>query len=47
VTTATRSTDFPTDARPAVEIYQANGLAPIPLPPRSKDPAIPTGSTCA
>jgi hypothetical protein len=29
---------FPADARPAVEIYQAKGLATIPLPPRSKDP---------
>jgi hypothetical protein len=32
---------FPRDARPAVEIYQAKGLASIPLPPRSKDPGYP------
>jgi hypothetical protein len=29
---------FPEDARGAAELYLAKGLAPIPLPPRSKDP---------
>jgi hypothetical protein len=40
MTTATH-TDFPRAARPAVEAYLARGLAPIPLPPRSKDPGYP------
>jgi hypothetical protein len=32
---------FPADARSAVELYLAKGLAPIPLPPRTKDPGYP------
>jgi hypothetical protein len=38
VTSATRNGTFPHDARPAAELYLLRGLAPIPLPPRSKDP---------
>ena len=38
MTTASTRNGFPSTARPAVEIYLARGLAPIPLPPRSKDP---------
>jgi hypothetical protein len=33
---ATHSSAFPPDARRAAEVYLARGLAPIPLPPRSK-----------
>src|SRR5438093_8681372 len=36
--TATRNGTFPPDARSAAELYLQKGLAPIPLPPRSKDP---------
>jgi hypothetical protein len=36
-TSATRN-GFPQDARSAAEIYLAKGLAPIPLPPRAKNP---------
>jgi hypothetical protein len=39
--TTTSPHAFPLDVRPAVEIYQARGLATIPLPPRSKDPGYP------
>jgi hypothetical protein len=35
--TATRN-GFPTDARPAAEVYLSERLAPIPLPPRAKEP---------
>ena len=38
MTTATLS-GFPTDARPAVDIYLTKGLAPIPLPHKSKEPS--------
>ncbi len=38
MTTATRNGSLPKDARSAAELYLAKGLAPIPLPPRSKDP---------
>jgi len=31
---------FPTDAHSAVRVYLARGLAPIPLPPRSKEPGL-------
>jgi hypothetical protein len=41
MTTATRNGAFPHDARAAAEVYLLNGLAPIPLPPRSKDPGYP------
>jgi DNA polymerase I-like protein with 3'-5' exonuclease and polymerase domains len=37
-TTAGRNGTFPRDARSAAELYLAKRLAPIPLPPRSKDP---------
>ena len=40
MTTATRN-GFPTEARPAAEVYPRKGLAPIPPPPRSKDPGYP------
>ena len=39
--TATTRNGFPQDARSAAEFYLARGLAPIPLPPRSKDPGYP------
>jgi hypothetical protein len=38
MTTATHNGAFPHDARTAAEIYLQMGLAPIPLPPRCKDP---------
>ncbi|HEY1379752.1 MAG TPA: DUF3987 domain-containing protein, partial [Gemmataceae bacterium] len=38
MTTSTRNGTFPADARSAAELYLLRGLAPIPLPPRSKDP---------
>jgi DNA polymerase I-like protein with 3'-5' exonuclease and polymerase domains len=41
MTTATRNGTFPQDARSAAELYLLEGLAPIPLPPRSKDPGYP------
>lgn len=39
MTTATNGS-FPQDARSAVKLYLAKGLAPIPLPPQSKDPGF-------
>jgi DNA polymerase I-like protein with 3'-5' exonuclease and polymerase domains len=36
--TASRNGTFPHDARHAAELYLQRGMAPIPLPPRSKDP---------
>jgi hypothetical protein len=39
--TASRNGTFPHEARAAAELYLAKGLAPIPLPPRSKDPGYP------
>ncbi len=43
MTTATPSRNgaFPKDVRDAAELYVQRGLAPIPLPPRSKDPGYP------
>jgi hypothetical protein len=41
VTTATRNGAFPHDARTAAALYLSRGLAPIPLPPRSKEPDYP------
>jgi DNA polymerase I-like protein with 3'-5' exonuclease and polymerase domains len=38
VTTASSNGNFPQDARSAAELYLQKRLAPIPLPPRSKDP---------
>jgi hypothetical protein len=38
MTTATLNGALPKDARSAARLYLARGLAPIPLPPRSKDP---------
>ncbi len=32
---------FPPEAGPAAELYLAKRLAPIPLPPRSKNPGYP------
>ncbi len=40
-TTAAMRNGFPTTARPAVEVYLAKGLAPVEMPPRSKDPGRP------
>src|SRR5262249_50628077 len=37
-TTARKDSEFPMDVRAAVERYLRIGLAPIPLPHRSKDP---------
>ena len=39
--TASRNGAFPHDARSAAELYLMKGLAPIPLPPSSKDPGYP------
>src|SRR5437867_1936416 len=39
-TAAPRNGAFPTDARSAVEAYLGQGLAPIPLPIRSKKPVF-------
>src|SRR5262245_59918131 len=36
--TATAHSGFLQDARSAAELYLAKGMAPFPLPPRSKDP---------
>jgi hypothetical protein len=33
-----RARNFPADSRSAAELYLLQGLAPIPLPPRTKDP---------
>jgi DNA polymerase I-like protein with 3'-5' exonuclease and polymerase domains len=38
--TATRNGTFPHDARTAAELYLQLGLAPIPLPPRTKNPVF-------
>jgi hypothetical protein len=39
--TAAVHNGFPTAARPAAEVYLSEGLAPIPLPSRSKNPGYP------
>ena len=39
--TSAMNSRFPQDVRSAVALYLANGLAPIPLPPQSKDPGYP------
>jgi hypothetical protein len=44
MTTATRN-GFPTGVRTAAELYLSAGLAPIPLPPRSKNPGYPGWSS--
>jgi hypothetical protein len=38
MTSATRNAECLRDARAAAEVYLERGLAPIPVPPRSKDP---------
>jgi DNA polymerase I-like protein with 3'-5' exonuclease and polymerase domains len=40
MTTASRNGTFPQDTRSAAELYMQKKLAPIPLPPRSKEPGF-------